>query len=143
MSVATAFVSGNRMRLKIDAIDHYCDLTGFEEIKEEIGGVSVQTACGFIRVPPTSVIVGCKMTMVQNLEEDELFEFLRTNVSDGTEVLSWTFGASYTQAATNPLYTATLTGWTKPVAKWSAGSGAPTTEAEFSFAAEPAQDYTP
>jgi isocitrate lyase len=132
------------MLWKIGSTSYECDTTSFVETVQDTGGEVTYTACGATLEPVSSTIVGATVGLLQGLEAADLWQYLRENDAAGTEVLTYTFGTSYTQSATNPIWTVTLSGWTKPAATWNAGgSGSPTSTFRLSFVAEPVVDHTP
>lgn len=145
MALSTTHVTPARLKWKIGSTDYECDTSGFAEIVTQSGGGVTDTACGQLITPVTSTITGATITMIQGLQAAQIWQYLRENDSAGTEVLTYCFGTSYTAAATNPIWTVTLTGWTKPPVNWVAGAsaGPPTTSCQLSFAAEPVVDFTP
>jgi hypothetical protein len=132
------------MKWKIGSTEYSCDTTSFVETVQDIGGEVTYTACGATLEPVSSVIVGATVGLLQGLEAADLFQYIRENDSAGTEVLIYTFGSSFTQSTTNPIWTVTLSGWTKPAATYNAGgSGSPTSTFRLSFTDEPVVDFTP
>jgi hypothetical protein len=132
------------MKWKIASTEYSCDTTSFVETVVDIGGDTTYTACGATIEPVSSVITGATVGLLQGLEAADLWQYLRENDSAGTEVLIYTFGSSFTQSTTNPIWTVTLSGWTKPPATWNAGaSGSPTSTFRLSFTDEPVVDFTP
>lgn len=144
MALSTTHITPARFRLKIGSTDYYDDFAGFQEIAQDTGGGTTDVAAGSLISPLGGDIIGATVTFIQGLSSTQIFNYFRENDSAGTEVLSYCFGTSYTESATNPLYVVTLTGWTKPPANWVAGSGGPpTTSCRVSFLAPPVADRTP
>lgn len=142
MPASTPRIRAARMKWKLASVDYECDTTSFVETVQDFGGEVTQTACGATIEPLSSVIVGATITGLQGLEAADMWQYFRENDSAGTEVLTYTFGTSYTQSTTNPIWVVTLSGWTKPAVNWTAGSGSPTTSFRVSFVDEPVVDFT-
>lgn len=123
-------------------VEYQCDITDMEEIVVDYGGDEVVTACGVIRTPVKSTIVGLKGNMVQSKASSDLFRYLRETSCAGTEVVTYSGNATITEGATAPEWGGTVSGWKIPPLKTKASGGIPTTPFEFSFSSTAAVDVT-
>lgn len=122
--------------------EYQCDVTSMEEIVANYGGEEIQTACGVLRTPVRSTIVGLKLSIVQSKAATDLFRYLRETSCAGSEVVTYSGNSTITEGATAPEWGGTVSGWTLPALKVAASGGFPTTDVEFSFSAVAAVDVT-
>lgn len=136
-------IGTNNFYFKIGSTNYSAEVTSIVENPTTTGGEEIRTATTSYKTPIASAITSITVTMVQTLESSGLFGYLRENTSAGTEVVMYSLGTTVTPAASNPVWSATATGWSKPALTGQAEGGYPTATAEISFSAAPVVDYTP